>query len=61
MSDATDLKQRFAMVRLHTSKSKQLDELVGLGKWRDAQALGEQIGLPVTRGVIDLQARRARQ
>lgn len=62
MSDATDLKQRFALVRLRTSKSAQLDELVKLGRWKDAQALGVEMGLPVApRGtIIDLQARRAR-
>lgn len=60
MSDASDLKQRFALVRLRTTKSAQFEELIGLGKWRDAQQLGESMGLPVSRGVIDLQARRAR-
>ncbi len=60
MTDATDIKQRFALVRLRTVKNVQLDELLRLGKWKDAQSLGEQLGMPVTRGVIDLQARRAR-
>lgn len=60
MSDATDLRHRFSEVRLRTTKSAQLDELVKLGKWKDAQALGAEIGMPVSRGVIDLQSRRPR-
>lgn len=60
MSDATDLKQRFALVRIRTTRNLKLDELVRRGKWNEAQQLGESLGLPVTRGVIDLQARRSR-
>lgn len=61
MSDATDLKDRFALVRLRTTKSAQLDELVKLRKWKDAQTLGIELGLPVSRGVIiDLHSRLAR-
>lgn len=60
MSDAADIKRRFSLVRLRTARNAQLDELVRLGKWKDAQTLGVEIGLPVSpRGsIIDLQARR---
>lgn len=61
MSDATDLKDRFALVRLRTKKSVQLDELVKGQKWNAAQILGIELGLPVSRGVvIDLHTRRSR-
>lgn len=61
MSDATDLKDRFALIRLRTKKSVQLDELVKGQKWNAAQILGIELGLPVSRGVvIDLHTRRSR-
>lgn len=58
MSDATKLRDRFAEVRLITSG--KLRDLIDRHQWSAAQALGEKLGIPISRGVIDLQARRAR-
>jgi hypothetical protein len=61
VSDATDLKQRFALVRLRTGKSAELDQLIKRCAWSKAQELGLAMGLPVsTRVVIDIQSRRPR-
>lgn len=61
MSDAGDLKQRFATVRIRTSKDAELAALVKRCAWGAAHALGEQIGISISRGVVvDLQARRVR-
>jgi hypothetical protein len=55
-----ELKARFAEVRLHTAQHQQLDELVRLGKWPDAVRLAESLGIQIRRGVVRIDAARAR-
>lgn len=61
MSDATDLKQRFATARLRTLKDQEIDKHLAAGKVSQALTLAALTGLPQLGKVVDLQARRARQ